>query len=273
MASALPGPSCVSRWKPERPGSMISDGPPYRVANVGRPVEQRVHPHDLLPLVRVVRRARVGAAPDHQEVRRPAETLGLTEPLHETGEVLDPVEARHRVDERLAAVREGAPRARRRLVAQHERLQRGRERGETPLPVGVREVDLRIGARRDDVELRVEQVDPGKDPVEPRQRVGDVPLVLSRARVGARDLLVRAVEDEVRGVHGDEVGGVLAGEVVAGLVLLPAEPRQRVLGDLERVRDVALRDAEPLAREHRQLGEHSTSCSGPPPRAGSSAKR
>jgi hypothetical protein len=68
--------------------------------------------------------------------------------------------------------------------------------------------------------------------------------------VGAGDLLVGAGDDEVRRVHGDQVGGELGGEVVLGVVVLPVEIRVEVLGLLQGVGDVALGDVH-ARREQR----------------------
>lgn len=58
---------------------------------------------------------------------------------------------------------------------------------------------------------------------------------------GAKYYLVRRGDDEVCVVHGDEVGGELRREVVLVVERLPVDVAVRVLGLLQRVRNVALR--------------------------------
>ncbi len=120
---------------------------------------------------------------------------------------------------------------------------------EPPLLVARREVDLRVHARRDDVELGIEDVDAVHDPVQPRHGEGLVGLVLAHRVGGAGDLLVGRGDDEVGRVHGDEVGRELAGEVVLLLVVAPVEVRQQVLGLLQGVGDGALGHAQALRQQ------------------------
>ena len=57
--------------------------------------EELVHALDLLELVGILRAVGIDGARNNEEVRLVAKTLTSAVPVHQTGDVLDSIEARH----------------------------------------------------------------------------------------------------------------------------------------------------------------------------------
>ena len=69
-----------------------------------------------------------------------------------------------------------------------------------------------------------------------------ISFVLAHLAVISGDFLIGAGNDNVGGVHGDEVRDELAGEMMAGIVITPVEIAVEMFTLLQRVGNVALGD-------------------------------
>ncbi len=170
------------------------------------------------------------------------------EGLDQPGNVLDPVEPGHGEHRRLFGIIEVSVDVGGIIVKQ------------TLFPVAdtalralfmamVREIRRLVHARRHDVEFRGKQVDPVDHLVEPRHCIVLVGLVLSHPLVRTRDFLIRAGDDEIRLVHGYEIGGVLAGKMIVRLHVLPEQIGKQVLGFFQGMGDGALDDPHAVREE------------------------
>ena len=123
------------------------------------------------------------------------------------------------------------------------------ERRQPPPGLGIGEIDLAVRSGGDDVELWIEHIDAVHHPVEPRQGEGLVALVLPHPVIATGNLLIGAGDDEIRRVHGDEIGGELGCKVVLRIVLAPEEIGVEIFGLFQGVGDVALRHLELLSQQ------------------------
>src|SRR5688572_30891209 len=97
---------------------------------------------------------------------------------------------------------------------------------EPPRMFPKRKIDVGIGTGRNDVEFGIKNIDPVKYPTKARHGEGFVALVLADRFFASTDLLTRAGDDEVRRVHGDQIGGELRREMVARLIFPPISSRE-----------------------------------------------
>ncbi|EKD36265.1 MAG: hypothetical protein ACD_75C01576G0002 [uncultured bacterium] len=207
-----------------------------------------MHQEDLRPFLFVSRLLRIYAAADDDQVGQFAEPAVPTVPFDQAGEVLDMIETGHGKDQGLLSIGQHAPALRMRS-AEEQPLDFLDKPIEAAVVVPVGEIDVLIGAGRDDIEFWIEGVDALDHPLELRHGEGRIALVLADHVGGARDLLIGRGDDEVRRVHGDHIGGELAGEMVLFLHLLPVKGRIEILCFFQGVGDGALGDAEAFGHD------------------------
>ena len=139
---------------------------------------------------------------------------------------------------------------------------------QAPPGLAVGKIDVLICTGRNNIKLGIEHIDAVYHAIQARHGVRAVGLILPDTVTGPGDFLVGGGYNEIGCIHGDQVGGELAGEVVVLLVVTPVQVGIQVLGLFQRMRNVALRHTQTLRQQRRHqvaVGIVTDDEIGPPP--------